>query len=339
MPLRLVKAAIPGEKASHVEALLEPQPVKAKWLDEVAGGNVEVNVLVDAAEVEHLVDLLQRHFSKLEGFQVVILAVEAALPRVEEESVRLTDVDDISRLGGARISRDELYEDLSNSSQLSRTYLVMMALSTVVAAIGLARDNVAVVIGAMVIAPLLGPNMALALATTLADVKLARRALRSAAVGIGMALIIALICGLLCRVDPEVGEISSRTEVTMADIALALASGFAGALAFTTGLSTTVVGVMVSVALLPPLTVFGMLLGAGEGKQATAALGLFLVNIICVNLAGVATFLFQGIRPATWWEEGRARRATRLAMLIWVLVLALLAVVIAWVRHVIGTGQ
>jgi uncharacterized membrane protein len=97
-----------------------------------------------------------------------------------------------------------------------------------------------------------------------------------------------------------------------------------------------VVGVMVSVALLPPLTAFGMLLGAGEGKKATAALGLFLVNIICVNLAGVATFLFQGIRPATWWEEGRARKATRLAMLIWALLLGLLAVVITWVRHVLG---
>jgi uncharacterized hydrophobic protein (TIGR00341 family) len=208
----------------------------------------------------------------------------------------------------------------------------MMTLSTVVAAIGLMRNNVAVVIGAMVIAPLLGPNMALALATTLADVKLAKRALITNGAGTVLALSIAVLFGVWGKVDPAVGEISSRTQVELGDIALALASGFAGALAFTTGLSTTVVGVMVSVALLPPLSAFGMLLGAGKPKLALAALGLFLVNVFCVNLSGVVTFLFQGIRPTTWWKEGRARKATWAAIAVWLVLLAALAAVILWTQ-------
>jgi hypothetical protein len=97
--------------------------------------------------------------------------------------------------------------------------------------------------------------------------------------------------------------------VGLGDIAVALASGCAGALAFTTGVSATLIGVMVAVALLPPLVTFGLLLGGGNLDLATGALSLFLMNLICVNLAGVATFLVQGIRPASWWEKDQAGNA------------------------------
>jgi uncharacterized membrane protein len=62
---------------------------------------------------------------------------------------------------------------------------------------------------------------------------------------------------------------------------------------------SVVIGVMVAVALLPPLVAFGLLMGNGQPALATGALSLFLMNLICVNLAGVGTFLVQGIRPAT----------------------------------------
>jgi uncharacterized hydrophobic protein (TIGR00341 family) len=337
MPQRLLKTVIPSDMLSHMEAVLSAHPTQAKWFDSLDDGRVEVGILVDAGESEHLMDLIQRHFAKLEGFRVLVLPVEASVPRESQVAGSLAAVDDVSTLGAdTRISRQELYEDLSQSAGFSRTYIAMMTLSTVVAAIGLMRGNVAVVIGAMVIAPLLGPNMSLALATTLADVKLARRALTTNALGTGLALGVAILFGLLGEVDPQVGEISSRTQVNLGDIALAMASGFAGALAFTTGLSTTVVGVMVSVALLPPLATFGMLLGSNRPKLALGALGLFLVNVICVNLSGVVTFLFQGIRPTTWWDESRARKATWLAIAIWALLLAALATVICLTQKRLG---
>lgn len=105
---------------------------------------------------------------------------------------------------------------------------------------------------------------------------------------------------------------------------MALASGCAGALAFTTGVSTTLIGVMVAVALLPPLVTFGLLLGGGHLVLAMGALSLFLVNLICVNLAGVTTFLVQGIHPATWWEKDQAEKATRIAIVLWIALLAAL---------------
>ena len=90
-----------------------------------------------------------------------------------------------------RISREELYEDLSGYARITRIHLYMVVLSTIVAATGIARDSPTILIGAMVIAPLLGPNVALALATTLGDTGLARRAIRTTALGLGLAILVA----------------------------------------------------------------------------------------------------------------------------------------------------
>jgi uncharacterized membrane protein len=92
------------------------------------------------------------------------------------------------------------------------------------------------------------------------------------------------------------------------------------------------IGVMVAVALLPPLVTFRLLLGGGHPELATGAFSLFLMNLICVNLAGVTTFLVQGIRPATWWEKDRAVKATRVAIGLWLALLVGLVGMILLVR-------
>jgi uncharacterized membrane protein len=116
--------------------------------------------------------------------------------------------------------------------------------------------------------------------------------------------------------------------VRFSDIALALAAGAAGALAYTTAAPGALIGVMVAVALLPPTVTFGMLLGSGHMRAALAALLLLLTNLICVNLAGVLAFLVQGVRPRTWWEADRARRAVRNAVALWTILLVVLAALI-----------
>ncbi|MCK5832899.1 DUF389 domain-containing protein [bacterium] len=116
----------------------------------------------------------------------------------------------------------------------------------------------------MVIAPLLGPNVGLSLATMLSDIKLAKKAFLSNISGLILVALISIILGTIFKVDPYDLEIFSRTLVGLSDIAIALATGAAGALAYTTGIPTMFVGVTVSVALLPPLVVFGLLLGSGN---------------------------------------------------------------------------
>jgi uncharacterized membrane protein len=129
-----------------------------------------------------------------------------------------------------------------------------------------------------------------------------------------LAMVLSAIIGVLMNVDPTLPELALRTQVRVGDVMLALASGCAGALAFTSGVSATLIGVMVAVALMPPLVTFGLLVGGGYPILAMGALLLFLVNLICINLAGVITFQIQGIHPATWWETDRATKVTRIAL-------------------------
>ena len=116
--------------------------------------------------------------------------------------------------------------------------------------------------------------------------------------------------------------------IGIGDIILALAAGSAGALSFTTGVPTTLIGVMVAVALLPPLVTCGMLVGSGYMKDAFYALLLVFTNIICINLAGVLTFVLQGIKPLTWWEADKAKKATKIAIMLWVFLLLMLLIII-----------
>jgi uncharacterized hydrophobic protein (TIGR00341 family) len=186
------------------------------------------------------------------------------------------------------------------------------------------RDNVAIIIGAMVLAPLLGPNVGLSLAATLGDAKLSREALKTLAVGVAACLALSAGVGLALGVPEMTHELAVRSMTSYSDIILAMVSGAAGIVTVTLGVPTSLVGVMVALSLLPPLIACGLFLGAGLMAEAGGAALLFAANIICLNLAGVVTFLVQGIRPLSWYEKERARKATLRAALVWTVLLAVL---------------
>lgn len=329
MPLRLIEAWLPEARLQETLEAFGDVGVEGVWHEPAAEGRVILRVLVEATSTEAVTDELHRRFQFGRDFRVVVLAVEAALPRPQGPDGEGADgtVSSVEPRKEGRISREELYADVVDAARLSRTYLVMVLLSAIVAGVGLVKDNTAVIIGAMVIAPLLGPNVALALATTLGDRNLAKAALRSGLVGAAIAFAAAALMGALVPFDPGVLEIVRRTSVGPADLAVALASGVAGALAFTTGAPAAVIGVMVAVALMPPLVVSGLLTGAGHLDLAGRALLLLLANVISLNLAGVSTFLAKGVGPRRWWTASRARRRSWIAVLTWALLLGALAAI------------
>ena len=331
MALRLIEIIIPEQNLDQLTRLLEEQEeLRDVWTDPLTAGQSRARVLIQANRTEAVTDLVRQRFGNTEGFRMMLFAVEAAVPMPEEEDGREAAATP-DPVNGAkkprfsdRVSREELYADVSSGANLSYVYVVMVALSAIVAAIGLIRDNVAVVVGAMVIAPLLGPNVSLALGTTLGDIPLTLRSLKTNIIGVATAFVIAVIVGAMFTFDPAVKEIATRTVAGASDIVLALAAGSAGALAYTTGVPASLVGVMVAVALLPPLVTAGLLAGSGHATPALGALLLVLTNVVCINLAGVLTFLAQRVRPRTWWEEKKARRAARRAITLWLFILLLL---------------
>ena len=324
MALRLIEATVPQDQVSAAREILSDTETLGTWSYDLDGGHTVVAAVLESEDVEARLDNLSARFESLEGFRAMVYAVEAMVPRREakpkDEAAEQRKRD--------RVSREELYERIREGAELNRTFLLQVFLSTTVAVIGLLRNDLAVIIGAMVIAPLLGPNVALALATVLTDAKLGLAALRTNLAGVALAVGLSIAAGLLLHVDPSTPALAARTHVGLEDLALASASGAAGVLAFTTGVPASLIGVMVAVALLPPAAVFGLLIGGGELEPAAHALLLLSTNVICLNLTAVAMFVIKGVRPRHWWKADRARAATRNAIVIWGILLILLATLI-----------
>ncbi|MEQ9242761.1 TIGR00341 family protein [Roseovarius indicus] len=291
-----------------------------------------VHILATQDHRQALLDRLQSLMGTRDDWRITLLPVETTIPFPEKEKEEEEDdaTKDARKNRGGQ-SREEIYNNVWKQAQTDRNYLVFVVLSTVVAAFGMIADNVAVVVGAMVIAPLLGPNLALAVGVALGDGKLMGRAITTNAAGIAVALALSLLIGAVWPVDAASKELMSRTQVGFDGMAIALASGAAAALSLVTGLSSALVGVMVAVALLPPTAAIGLFLGAGHPEFALGAALLLCVNVACVNLAAQVVMLSRGITPRTWFEKKQARRSSLINGGIWLGLLIALAVLL-WVR-------
>ncbi|MCT7983070.1 TIGR00341 family protein [Laspinema sp. A4] len=338
MSLRQLELFLPKESAEKVELLLPQHSVTAIWQSPISEEKTLVKIILSSQQAEEAIDTLSCHFSSLEDFRIVLMPISAYLPHpLPCESSEKKDNSPLPEVElypqGTRRNRQELQQQINRDLELNFQHIVMVLISVTIAAIGLLRDDSTIIIGAMVIAPLLGPNMGLSLATTLGDMTLAKKALQIGIFGISLALIVSLVIGFFIPINLDISEIALRTRVRWSDVLLALASGIAGALSFTSGTISGLVGVMVSVALLPPLVTFGMLLGSGRWEAAVGAILLFLTNLVCLNLAGVLTFSVQKIRPGEWGLASKAEKATNVAYFLWFgLLFVVLTSIVLWRR-------
>lgn len=291
-------------------------------------GMQQMRMLVSDDKLQSVLDTLQSLLSAQPTAHIVVLPVDMSLPKPDEEERKQEDA--------ATEAREALYEGVEKGVRLDINFVVLVILSSLVAAIGLITNNVAVVIGAMVIAPLLGPNLALSLGTALGDLSLIRKSVQTLVAGMLLAVTVPAGLGVFWSFDVTNHEVMLRTVVGIDSAALALASGAAAALSLTTGLSSVLVGVMVAVALLPPAAALGLMLGSGNIGLATGAGLLLIVNVVCVNLASKIVFDIKGIRPRGWREKKKAKRAKVVYVLGWFVTLLMLIGVI-YIRRSLTT--
>jgi uncharacterized hydrophobic protein (TIGR00341 family) len=289
------------------------------------GGEREcVRILVARRGHQPVIDRIESTLGASEGWRLLILPTEGTLPPLQEDDSAV----DTAKARAVTASREELYGSIAGGAVIDSNFVLLVILSTIVAGIGLVSNSVAVIIGAMVIAPLLGPNLALAFGTSLGDLKLMARAARANLTGISLAIVLCAAFSALAHPELSRSELMARTTVGYEGIVLALASGAAAALSLTTGTSSALVGVMVAVALLPPAATVGLMAGAGHLNAAGGAAMLLAVNVISVDLAAQIVFAVRGIRPHRWFEKKSARQSTTLAVLIWIaLLLAAIAAI------------
>jgi uncharacterized hydrophobic protein (TIGR00271 family) len=189
---------------------------------------------------------------------------------------------------------------IREGSEPTRIYWLMNALATVIACYGLFANSPAVVIGAMVVAMLLGPLAGVALGLNDGDRPLLARALLALGGGIAWMLAIAFTIGFVHRDIPLTGEILARTDPNLFDLIIALAGGAAGAVAvLSPRVGTAIVGVAVATALVPPLAAAGILLARADFTLAGGALLLVLTNMVAIQVAFSAVFWAGGYRWLT----------------------------------------
>lgn len=320
--MKIIEVLAPLSQCETIHGIAEHFEVQSHW--RAQGGGDEhcvTRMLVQDEKRQEVLDALQGALLKFERVNIVVIPVDVALPKPEQD-------EEEQKAKRQAATREELYNDVSLGAQLDGNFMLLVVLSTIVAAIGLIEDNVAVVIGAMVIAPLLGPNIALALATALGDTALISKSLRTMLLGMLMAIFVSYMIAVFWPLQLDSHELMARTYVKVDSIVLALASGAAAVLSLTTGLSSVLVGVMVAVALLPPAATIGLMLGVGDWPKAEGAALLLAANIVSVNLAAKLVLLYRGIRPRTWLEKQKARQATIWSLVFWMGSLMILLAVI-----------
>lgn len=276
-------ASIDNSNLSPKENLIEDNLVEEKTIkdniDKIKKPNIDDSQNTEAAAEEVIEkeqeEVKDKKEAKLESYKQFV-AEQFSNQKVDYPEVRIT---------------------IEANALPSRMYFIMNVLSAIIASYGLVTNSAAVVIGAMLVAMMLGPITGVALAIIDYRMPLLRKSLFTVAAGISLVVLVGYVVGYLHQGQPLTSEVLSRTQPTSMDLMIALAGGTAGAYAMVSPhLSVAVVGVAVATALVPPLAASGILFANGEAQLGLGALLLAITNIIAIQFTNAMVLWFLGFR-------------------------------------------
>ena len=312
---------VPTGKREAVLEVLDDEDVDYALSDETSGRDYTAVITfpLPTAAVEPILDRLREVGIERNAYTVVIQAETVVSDQFEALAERY-ESDEEESSNGARIAREELVARAGEMAPQIRPYVLMTAVSAIVATAGLLLDSPAVVVGSMVIAPLIGPAMAASVGTVVDDPDLTLRGIKLQALGGVIAVGAAAGFALLIRTTNVVplsadevfaiGEVRERLAPDVLSLVIALGAGAAGAVSLASGISSALVGVMIAAALVPPTAVVGIGIAWGEPQAVLGSAVLVLVNILAINLVALVVLWQMGYRPKLWFREEEARAST-----------------------------
>lgn len=224
-----------------------------------------------------------------------------------------------------REDRVALFENLQTKSRWSFDFMALIILSTAIAALGLTQNSPAVIIGAMLVAPLMTPLLGSGLALVQGNAPLMRDSAKAITLGFLCAVVIGALMGFL--VKPFTGltpEMLSRGGPSLLDMGVGFLSGIAAAYCLARpGLSSALAGVAIAAALVPPIATVGMSLSLGDADNAKGAGLLFGTNVVAIILGAAVSFFLAGIRGR---KNAESSLWVRRILALLVLCLAILAI-------------
>jgi len=330
---------IPAGKRRAVLDTLDDAGVEYALTDEVSGREYTavVSFPLPTEAVEPILERLREAGIERESYTVVLDAQTVVSKKFERLSEEYVEDEETT----GRISREELKTKAGEMAPGLSVYVLLTVVSAVIATAGVLLDSAAVVVGSMVIAPLIGPAMAASVGTVLDDREMFVRGARLQLLGVVVAVAAAAGFATLLKtvhlippMDPTtVGQVQERLLPDFLSLAVAIGAGIAGATSLRTGVSASLVGVMIAVALIPPTAVIGIGIAYGLPLVVLGASVLVLVNVLSINLAGTATLWYAGYRPEQWFRTDEARAATLQRIAVLVASIAVLSVFLGGVTY------
>jgi len=198
-----------------------------------------------------------------------------------------------------REERVDLFERLQTGSRWNFDFMTLITLATAIAALGLVLDSTAVVIGAMLVAPLMTPLLGAGLALVQGNLPLMRTCLQAVILGFLAAILVGIVIGAVAPLTQLTSELAARGGVRLEDMLVAFLSGVAASYCIARpGLSSALAGVAIAAALVPPIATVGISLALSAPENAWGAAKLFGVNVVAIVLGAALNFYLAGIRPS-----------------------------------------
>lgn len=212
------------------------------------------------------------------------------------------------------IDQAAVIEKRRQDCALSERYLFMTAMSAGIAVIGLLQSSTAVVIGAMLLSPLMGPIMGLGFALAIGDFQWLKQSVKSLGWGCLMAVILCAFLVFFSPIKTITPEIAARTQPNLFDLFVALFSGMAGAYAMIRGRADAIVGVAIATALMPPLAVVGFGFASLNWTVFSGALLLFITNLVTIALTAWGMAKLFGFRSSLSERQTQAQNIVIIAV-------------------------
>lgn len=275
-----------------------------------------------------------------ESTYTIVVAAETVISR-RFETLR-EEYEEDAEHASDQISQEELQAKADGLASRLGTYVLMTVISAVIATAGLLLDSPATVVGSMVIAPLIGPAMSAAVGTVVDDEALFRRGVWMQVLGVAVAVLAATLFAFALRslglvppgLDPlELAEVSERLAPSVLVLVVAVGAGIAGIVSLVTGVSTTLVGVMIAVALIPPAAAVGIGIAFGIPRLAVGAGVIVAVNVLSINISALVMLWYEGYRPQKLFREEEARAAVLRRVAVLAVAIALLSVFLGGVTY------
>ena len=227
--------------------------------------------------------------------------------------------------------REKIHEELEEGAKPNADYFIMVSLSCVMVTLGLLINNIAVIIGAMLVAPLMTSIITMALGIVRGDLKLFFKAAEAESKGALLTIIIAVFITLFLPFIDITPEVYSRSLPDLTYLVIALAAGAAGAYALSRPkLSAMLPGVAIATAVLPPLATIGIGLGLKRFDIALGAALLFLTNLIAINLASTVVFWIIGVGPR---RKGAKETELKEKLKKTIFLLLLVSIPLGWIMY------